>query len=136
MPPPARGVDPGAEARERALLVTATRGVVHLFNAVAQAQKARREADAAGVRDAAAVAPRAFLTELRRAAGVEAGAGAGAGQAGARGSKAPGWDVLSEDYARGGAHSKLKAWDRAGSARGAAASLEGEGEEASDDDAV
>ena len=105
--PSRRGEDPEADARERSLRIVATRGVVTLFNAVAKAQKARRDAQAAGDTKAASeLAPRRFLTELRRAAGV-----AEQPQDGARPS---GWAVLRDDYARGGPGATLKAWDRAG----------------------
>jgi hypothetical protein len=107
--PTQRGVDPGADARERALRVTATKGVVTLFNAVAVAQKTRREAEQAGNTKAVAeLVPRTFFNELRRAAGVSE-------QPQAAGSdKRPGWAVLRDDFARGGPGASLKAWERAG----------------------
>ena len=104
---------------ERALLVTATRGVVQLFNAVSRAKTAREEAAAAGGEAKAEKAlPRAFLAELRRAA---------AGGAPGGGEKKPGWDVLGDDFARGGDGGRLRAWERGG--RGEAAQLEGAGDE-------
>ena len=45
-----RGEDPVADAAEKALLRTARRGVVQLFNAVARAQKQAAEAQAPGAR--------------------------------------------------------------------------------------
>lgn len=45
-----RGEDPEADAAEKALLRTARRGVVQLFNAVAKAQKQAAEAQAPGAR--------------------------------------------------------------------------------------
>ena len=45
-----RGDDPEADAAEKALLRTARRGVVQLFNAVAKAQKQAAEAQAPGAR--------------------------------------------------------------------------------------
>lgn len=114
-PPQPRGSDPAADALERSLLVTATRGVVTLFNAVAKAQKARREAGE-GSAAATAVPKAAFLRELRRAAAATAdapaaaGAGAGTGAAGAVARAAPAWDVLRDDFAAGGG--RLRSWDR------------------------
>ena len=108
--PMQRGVDPGADARERALRVTATKGVVTLFNAVAKAQKTRREAEQVGNTKAVAeLVPRTFFNELRRAAGVSE-----QGPAGGGGDKRPGWAVLRDDFARGGPGASLKAWERAG----------------------
>ena len=122
-------MDPAADARERALLTTATRGVVHLFNAVAKAQRERREAAAAGGARQAAAPKASFLAELRRAAtgGGDAGAGAAGG--------APGWDVLREGYGMG--RTGLKEWDRgaAGAKSGAGgAAVEGGGFDDSDFD--
>lgn len=125
-PPAARGVEPAADARERALLTTATRGVVHLFNAVAKAQRERREAAAAGGARPAAAPKASFLAELRCAATGGEAAGAAAGGA-------PGWDVLREGYGMG--RTGLKEWDRgaagAKSVAGSAA-LEGGGFDDSD----
>lgn len=45
-----RGEDPEADAAEKALLRTARRGVVRLFNAVAKAQKQASEQQAPGSR--------------------------------------------------------------------------------------
>jgi Rrp15p len=45
-----RGEDPEADAVEKALLRTARRGVVQLFNAVAKAQKQAADAQAPGAR--------------------------------------------------------------------------------------
>ena len=112
-PPQPRGSDPAADALERSLLVTATRGVVTLFNAVAKAQKARREAGE-GSAAATAVPKAAFLRELRRAAAATADApaagAAGAAGAGAGARAAPAWDVLRDDFAAGGG--RLRSWDR------------------------
>jgi hypothetical protein len=123
-PPKPRGADPEVDAYERALVTTATRGVVHLFNAVAKAQRERREAAAAGGARPAAAAPKAsFLQELRRAAAGGAG-GADPGAPPAKG--APGWDVLREGYGMG--RTGLKEWDRgAAGAKAGAANVEGGG---------
>ena len=45
---PKRGADPAHDAREKALLKLATKGVVRLFNALAKAQKQRNDAAAGG----------------------------------------------------------------------------------------
>lgn len=120
-------MDPEVDAYERALVTTATRGVVHLFNAVAKAQRERREAAAAGGARPAAAAPKAsFLQELRRAA-------AGGADPGAPPAKpAPGWDVLREGYGMG--RTGLKEWDRgAAGAKAGAANVEGGGFSDGDD---
>lgn len=46
-PPKPRGAEPERDALERRLLVTATKGVVQLFNAVARVQRAARDGDGA-----------------------------------------------------------------------------------------
>jgi len=135
---------------ERRLLVTATRGVVQLFNAVSKAQKAGGGAagdDAAGASGgtlasraaAAKAAPRVFLQELRKAAA----GGPPPAAAPPPGRAAAGWDVLGDSYARGGSAARLRAWDKPGQASGGpSARLEGaggssdDGEEADFDDDV
>lgn len=115
-PPKPRGLEPERDALERRLLVTATRGVVQLFNAVAKVQRAQKDADETGAKPAKT----SFVEELKRAAAAAAapgGAGAGAGT-GARGRGAggedagagpTGWDVLKEGF--GLSRAKLKDWD-------------------------
>ncbi len=97
--------------------MTATRGVVHLFNAVAKAQRERRDAAALGLRGAAAAAaPRSsFLSELRRVAASSADAPVAAPAAGgAAPAAAPGWDVLRDGFGMG--RTGLKEWDKGGRA--------------------
>jgi hypothetical protein len=108
--------------------VTATRGVVHLFNAVAKAQRERRDAAASGARGAAAAAaPRtSFLSELRRVAASSADAPAPGGAAAGAPAVAPGWDVLREGFGMG--RTGLKEWDKGGrAAAGGKASGGGKG---------
>ena len=75
--PTRRGVDPAADAREKALQRLATKGVVRLFNAVTKAQKQLRDAEeATGSKARAAKLGKAsFLAELKGAAS-KAGSGA------------------------------------------------------------
>ncbi|KAF8072477.1 RPH1 [Scenedesmus sp. PABB004] len=128
---PRKGEDPAADAREKQLQKLATRGVVLLFNAVNKAQKAKRDADAAGGKAAkgAAKASRAgFLAELKAggaAAAAAAGAGAGAGDerlvpggrprgaAPAPAAGSAGWSVLGEGFPGLSGGVKMKDWDKA-----------------------
>ena len=55
---PKRGQDPEHDALEKALLKTATRGVVRLFNAVSKAQRDQKDALVGGSR------PRVRLSDL------------------------------------------------------------------------
>ncbi|KAK9832556.1 hypothetical protein WJX81_008662 [Elliptochloris bilobata] len=74
-----KGDDPASDAAEKALMKTATRGVVRLFNAVAKAQRAQREAAGGGARGRAArLSKSGFLAELRGAAPDAAGGAAAA----------------------------------------------------------
>jgi hypothetical protein len=123
--PPRRGEDPAADAREKALQRTATRGVVRLFNAVSKAQRRLRDAEAAtGSRGKAARLGKAsFLAELRSAKAGGAGgealvasargqdAGAGGGE-GSDGEGAAGWDVLKDGFTGLQGGNKMKDWDR------------------------
>ena len=116
-PPLARGADPASDAAERRLLVTATRGVVQLFNAVSKVQRARRDAEAAG---SGAKVATTFVEELKRAAAGGGGGGGGgvgsggAGSAGAGGAAGgaggTGWGVLQDGFGQGRA--RLRDWDR------------------------
>ena len=45
-----KGQDPAADAKEKALMKVATRGVVRLFNAVSKAQKQQKDALTGGKR--------------------------------------------------------------------------------------
>ena len=111
-----KGEDTAADVKEKQLNKLATRGVVLLFNAVAQAQKQRQEANAPG--GGGRVGPKAaklnkasFLSQLQgSAAAVSAADGAAAGSVlglGRRGKAmpvvggsegAPGWKVLHEGF--------------------------------------
>eukprot|EP00887_Chlorella_sp_A99_P005315 scaffold1.g5315.t1 len=140
--PTRRGVDPAADAHEKALQRLATKGVVRLFNAVAKAQKQLREAEeASGSKARAARLGKAsFLAELKGAAaggatmareqavvpsapaprGAAAATGKkqaaarrrGAPQADSSDEEGPGWDVLQQGFAGLQGGSKMKDWDK------------------------
>ncbi|DBB00102.1 TPA: hypothetical protein ACH3X1_013955 [Trebouxia sp. C0004] len=106
---PKRGEDPQHDAQEKALLKTATRGVVRLFNAVSKAQRDQKDALVGGSRARVAKLDKAsFLAELR---GIGANKGKGpalpAGTGPATGAPpqqpqpqegASGWGVLSDSF--------------------------------------
>lgn len=119
--PKPKGQDPDADATEKELLKTATRGVVKLFNAVAKAQKQMRESqDMTGNRLKAAKASRSsFIDELknRQSGGkVKDVKGRNGNEEDKdndeNGGKQPGWDVLKDGFAGLGGGSKMKDWDR------------------------
>ncbi|CAL8464372.1 g3907 [Coccomyxa elongata] len=62
---PKKGEDPHHDMKEKALARIGTRGVVRLFNAVAKAQKQRKEALEGPKKKAAAVSKATFLAELQ-----------------------------------------------------------------------
>lgn len=119
---PKRGEDPPHDANEKALLKTATRGVVRLFNAVSKAQRDQKDALVGGSRSRVAKLDKAsFLAELRGAGGEKKTATAlpaGTGPATAAPAKpapsqaaASGWGVLSDSFGlQSGA--KMKDWDK------------------------
>ena len=97
------------DEREAALQKIATRGVVKLFNAVAEAQRgaeaAELETSASAKKQAAALSKDGFLNMLK-----SGGAAAAEAQPEREeGAGAPNWDVLKDDY--GMEHTKLKHWD-------------------------
>jgi len=128
MQPKPKGQDPEADAIEKELLKTATRGVVKLFNAVAKAQKQMREShDMTGNRLKAAKASRSsFIDELKNRQSSGGGAGGGGKMKDVKGrndneedndkdgsgGNQPRWDVLKDGFAGLGGKSKMKDWDR------------------------
>ena len=96
------------DEREAALQKIATRGVVKLFNAVAEAQRgaeaAELETSASAKKQAAALSKDGFLNMLKGG-----GAAAEAQPEREEGAGAPNWDVLKDNY--GMEHTKLKHWD-------------------------
>ncbi len=127
--PKRRGGDPTADASEKALQKTATRGVVRLFNAVAKAQRRlREERDATGSRSKAARLGKAsFLAELKNSRAAGAGTETVVPAARAPSALKPptgdssdeeggaGWEVLQEGFTGLQGGSKMKDWDREGS---------------------
>ncbi|MEW5301676.1 MAG: hypothetical protein WDW38_002693 [Sanguina aurantia] len=125
---PKRGEDPAHDLKEKSLGRLATKGVVLLFNAVAQAQKKQQDA-ASGANKAVKLSKASFLAQLKGAsAGVSAaaafgGTGAalstaaaarkGAALAQADGERAPGWKVLQEGFTGLSGSNKMKDWDKA-----------------------
>lgn len=119
---PKRGEDPQHDAQEKALLKTATRGVVRLFNAVSKAQRDQKDAMVGGSRSRVAKLDKAsFLAELR-GIGTNKGKGtalpAGTGPATGAPSQQPqpqegasGWGVLSDSFGLQGG-GKMKDWDK------------------------
>ncbi|KAL6744660.1 hypothetical protein V8C86DRAFT_3152659 [Haematococcus lacustris] len=139
-----KGEDPAADAVEKGLQKLATRGVVMLFNAVAQAQRASRDVapntrqssqamrQAVQTQLASAGPPLGAAADLKQPGGLGGakgllGLGKGPGGEGARGRLAaaagpgaPGWQVLQDSFTGLAGRSKMKDWDVA----------EGAGEEA------
>ncbi len=81
--PGPKGFDPVADAREKALQRTATRGVVKLFNAVTKAQREMQDAQVGGSGPSAKAAvvklgKASFLAELKSLAAGAGGVGKGA----------------------------------------------------------
>lgn len=133
--PGRRGEDPEADAREKTLQRSATRGVVRLFNAIAGAQRKRREAEAsgAGASQAARLGRASLLSKLRNpgpasdvqlvpgargATGLVPGAPASAAQDPASESEedagaGKGWEVLQRSFTGLQGGRKMKDWDRA-----------------------
>lgn len=112
---PKRGVaDPESDRRERRLTQTATRGVVRLFNAVSQAQRAAADAGKSRLGGKSKQLTKSkFLAELKKStAGEREGVVAGGGAAEEKKGSASGggWDVLSDGYLMG--RNKLKDWDK------------------------
>ncbi|KAL3155385.1 hypothetical protein ABBQ38_010943 [Trebouxia sp. C0009 RCD-2024] len=121
---PKRGEEPQHDALEKALLRTATRGVVRLFNAVSKAQRDQKDALVGGSRSRAPKLDKAsFLAELRGMGHTKGSAkgsapalpGTGPATAGRpaepQAQGAPGWGVLSDSFGlQGGA--KMKDWDK------------------------
>ncbi|KAL0051544.1 hypothetical protein WJX82_009594 [Trebouxia sp. C0006] len=116
------GENPQHDAQEKALLKTATRGVVRLFNAVSKAQRDQKDAMVGGSRSRVAKLDKAsFLAELR-GIGANKGKGtalpAGTGPATGAPSQQPqpqegasGWGVLSDSFGLQGG-GKMKDWDK------------------------
>ena len=112
---PVKGVaDPASDQLERKLLQTATRGVVRLFNAVSQAQRAAAEKKTDGNAKKKDMTKAEFLAQLRNSA-------LGRPSPMHRLSlepvekkeeepKAGKWDVLTDGYLMG--RNKLKDWDK------------------------
>lgn len=133
--PGRRGEDPEADAREKALQRSATRGVVRLFNAIAGAQRKRREAEAsgAGASQAARLGRASLLSKLRNpgpapetrlvpsargATGLVPGAPAAgtrdpASESEEEGGAGQGWEVLQRSFTGLQGGRKMKDWDRA-----------------------
>ena len=128
--PSKRGNDPKADAREKALQRTATKGVVRLFNAVTKAQRQLREAEAiTGSRNKAAKLGKAsFLAELRNKRPSSLGSNTvepiiggpqdnSAGHVDGR-QQSPEdrleseWKVLQDDFTGLQGGNKMKDWDR------------------------
>ena len=112
---PVKGVaDPASDQLERKLLQTATRGVVRLFNAVSQAQRAAAEKKADGNAKKKDMTKAEFLAQLRNSAlgkpspmhrlGLEPV------EKKEEEPKAGKWDVLTDGYLMG--RNKLKDWDK------------------------
>lgn len=123
--PARKGENPEADAREKALQKTATRGVVQLFNAVAKAQRRLREAeDLTRSRTKAAKFGKAsFLADIRNARGSNAPAHlpgdekhSASGEALKEGDDSdddgPGWEVLRKGFTGLQGKSKMKDWDK------------------------
>jgi hypothetical protein len=98
-----KGQDPVVDLKEKQLSKLATRGVVLLFNAVAQAQKQQETAGTAATR----LTKASFLTRLKGSSAVlggknvEKGEGGnilGLSDQGHGSSTAPGWKVLQRDF--------------------------------------
>ena len=112
---PIKGVaDPSSDQLERKLLQTATRGVVRLFNAVSQAQRAAAEKKAEGGSAKKKDMSKAeFLAQLRASALGKAtpahllGVDAEQNKEESKGGK---WDVLTDGYLMG--RNKMKDWDK------------------------
>ena len=112
---PVKGVaDPASDQLERKLLQTATRGVVRLFNAVSQAQRAAAEKKTDGNAKKKDMTKAEFLAQLRNSAlgrpspmhrlGLEPV------EKKEEEPKAGKWDVLTDGYLMG--RNKLKDWDK------------------------
>ncbi|KAK2080157.1 hypothetical protein QBZ16_000010 [Prototheca wickerhamii] len=108
--PRPRGQDPAADAEEKRLQKSATRGVVRLFNAIATAQ--RKQQEGPGADAPAAGARRSLLLP-------------GSGVAGAplakqddseseEDTKERGWAVLQKSFTGLEGRSRARAWDRGG----------------------
>lgn len=151
--PKRRGEDPAADAQEKILQKTATRGVVRLFNAVAKAQRRLRDEEGAtGSRAKAAKLGKAsFLAELRNSrattgateavvpsarapsAAAEAQAQAHAGGSASDEEGGAGWAVLQEGFTGLQGGSKMKDWDRQMSEEESEEGGEGAGDSSGDD---
>mmetsp|Transcript_4182 Transcript_4182/g.8615 ORF Transcript_4182/g.8615 Transcript_4182/m.8615 type:complete len:233 (-) Transcript_4182:205-903(-) len=127
--PSKRGEEPDKDALERRLLVTATRGVVKLFNAVRKEQRVIEEQA-----PAKATTKRTFLEELKGAATAAKLADSDAPatnpeqpptQSAASNST---WEVFREDFFSG--RNRLRDWDKGAAADAAAL---GGGDEADND---
>eukprot|EP00854_Cymbomonas_tetramitiformis_P009050 gene9050-10724_t len=108
------GEDPESDAYERRLLITSTKGVVGLFNAVRKEQREIEEEEGRAAPTLSAQSKSSFLTELRGAAMKSPGAKtalemlpASQPQPAANTSS---WEVFRDDFLTG--RSKLKDWDK------------------------
>ena len=115
------------------------RGVVQLFNAITQAQRAKGQAEAAGSKASAALKEtKAALFDALQPESKPAQHHAN-GEGGSAAARQPGWAVLQEGYTGHGANTKMKDLDRVaeeGAAPAAAAEQlrDLEGESDGDDD--
>jgi hypothetical protein len=150
--PKRKGVDPVADAHEKAFQKTATRGVVRLFNAVAKAQRRLREEEGvSGSRAKAAKLGKAsFLAELRNSrAATEGGKSeavvpsarptseaAAAGGVGDNSDEegGAGWDVLQQGFTGLQGGNKMKDWDKQASEDESEGGAEGAGETSDDEE--
>ncbi|WZN65925.1 RRP15-like protein [Chloropicon roscoffensis] len=111
-------VQPGANAEqdalERALVRTATKGVVKLFNAIHQAQRQHRRAE--GDRQKTAEAKENLMDQLEGAARnvskIEGGSKGSRGKEAGQAAGGAGWDVLRDGFTGLSGRTKLKDWDK------------------------
>ncbi|BDA49751.1 probable RRP15-like protein at C-terminar half [Coccomyxa sp. Obi] len=144
---PKKGEDPQHDMKEKALARIGTRGVVRLFNAVAKAQKQRKEALEGPKKKAAGVSKATFLAELQGQATKPqvteqlVPVRASKQQPAVRepveaSSKGTGWAVLQDDLVGvAGTGTRLKDWDKAiDSEEDEDRAAEGEGATSSDEE--
>eukprot|EP00884_Botryococcus_braunii_P003905 jgi/Botrbrau1/13515/Bobra.0347s0002.2 len=118
---PPKGENPEVDAREKALMRLATRGVVNLFNAIAVAQKQEEVAALQGAKPVQAVkaSKSAFLATLKGDSAATKGGGkvhVGPKEQAVRGEPSgvaeSSWAVVKEGFAGLQGGRKLKDWDK------------------------
>lgn len=134
-----RGADPVADQVERQLQRIATRGVVQLFNAVAKAQRAAKDALLTGLKGKPAMSKAAFFQELKGQPGAAQPAAqqlvpGAAPRAAGTAPRAPSWDVLRSSFTGLQGASKMKDWDRQQGSGGSGSEQPGSSSDEDDDE--